>query len=1038
MQRLLLRRTLRDLKSNFFRYLALFLLIVLCLFIVISVVGSAESVIYSVNEKAEQNNLESGQFGVFVPLTDSAINDIQAMGATLEECFYIDFEMQDSSTLRIMKNREKINLVDITKGRLAKTKGEILVERLYADAHDISVGDTITVGESKFTVTGIGTSADYDACLQNMSDMSCDGNVFGTAFVTSDAYDTLLSSGSALHAQELRYSYKLSGDATDREIKEYLQDFKISLDEVDDEYFQEFVNEEKKDRDEVTDGIQELVDGSTKITDALNSLDDGSAELKDGIEKVYDGLSQLNSQTGSLSRGSAQVLAALRTLESGSKQLSFSTDSIHQLRDASKALLNGMNSLDSGLQDLASQVGYENFEIIMNMALTQQGVDPSQLSPDAQILLAAIQSYLDSIKSGLEQAAQGSSELAASLNSFDQSIASLPDSLEKLQSGISKFEEAISALTSEYKTLDNGVSSYSDGMSQVCDGYKQIVDGSKALASGARELAENGDEFSSGVKELQEETDKILDDYFPLEVQNLTDFVAAEDNPRIKAANNDVEMNIGVGILAGIILLILITYVISIFVIHSIDRESSIIGALYALGLKKRQLLIHYTMLPVVLCFVGGVIGTLLGYSDTGISIMSSDAYVYFSIPEIQPHYSSYLLVYGLIMPAVIAFVVNIIIIRKRLNRTALSLLKNDQTIRNKSNVQLKRFGFIRAFQIRQFLREKRSCYAVLAGMFVSMLILILGLNCYVLCTNLKVQNTADTTYSYMYLYKYPTETPPEGGEIAYVEGLNKTVLGYDMEISIIGIENDNSFFPKITSTQKGEISVSSSVASKYGLSVGDELILHDNVNDAIYGFTVKEIVPYSVGLSCFMDIDSMRELFNQEDDYYNVVYSDHELDIDNGRLYSITTKENIDKSSDIFIELMMPMIIMMTVVSILIFLIVMYQMIKVMIDRSANSISMMKIFGYRNKEISKLYLDGNLIIVAVGALVLLPITKLLMDAIYPNFVANVACGIDLTWSFLLYAIVYVGIILCYLLIRTLLLRRLKRMTPANILKNRE
>ncbi|EGN40883.1 hypothetical protein HMPREF0994_02484 [Lachnospiraceae bacterium 3_1_57FAA_CT1] len=34
MQKLLFKRTLRDLKTNFFRYMALFLLIILCIFIV--------------------------------------------------------------------------------------------------------------------------------------------------------------------------------------------------------------------------------------------------------------------------------------------------------------------------------------------------------------------------------------------------------------------------------------------------------------------------------------------------------------------------------------------------------------------------------------------------------------------------------------------------------------------------------------------------------------------------------------------------------------------------------------------------------------------------------------------------------------------------------------------------------------------------------------------------------------------------------------------------------------------------------------------
>ncbi len=70
-----------------------------------------------------------------------------------------------------------------------------------------------------------------------------------------------------------------------------------------------------------------------------------------------------------------------------------------------------------------------------------------------------------------------------------------------------------------------------------------------------------------------------MDSIYPLEMENLTDFVKAEDNPRIKAANRDVEINIKVGLTAGIIVLILITYVISVFIIHSIDQESPVIGA---------------------------------------------------------------------------------------------------------------------------------------------------------------------------------------------------------------------------------------------------------------------------------------------------------------------------------------------------------------------------------------------------------------------------------------------------------------------------
>lgn len=177
MQKLLFRRTLRDMKTNFFRYMALLLLIILCMFIVVGTIGSAVSVIKTVNNKAEAARLEDGQFRVFVPLTETSLRNLENKGILLEECFHLDFLMEDGSTLRIMKNRETINLAELSEGSLAHAPGEIVVERLYAAAHDLSLGDTLQIGGSDFAVTGIGTSADYEYCLQNMSDMSSDGKV---------------------------------------------------------------------------------------------------------------------------------------------------------------------------------------------------------------------------------------------------------------------------------------------------------------------------------------------------------------------------------------------------------------------------------------------------------------------------------------------------------------------------------------------------------------------------------------------------------------------------------------------------------------------------------------------------------------------------------------------------------------------------------------------------------------------------------------------------------------------------------------------
>ncbi len=123
-----------------------------------------------------------------------------------------------------MKNRETLNRIELESGRQAETENEIVLERLYAIAHDFSVGDEITVGGQAFTISGIGTTSDYDLCLQHPSDMSADGNVFGTAFVTEGAYQALLDGGKSLQTEEYRYSYRIKANGSETQLKDYLSE----------------------------------------------------------------------------------------------------------------------------------------------------------------------------------------------------------------------------------------------------------------------------------------------------------------------------------------------------------------------------------------------------------------------------------------------------------------------------------------------------------------------------------------------------------------------------------------------------------------------------------------------------------------------------------------------------------------------------------------------------------------------------------------------------------------------------------------------
>lgn len=83
MNRVLRKRLRRELKTNFARYLALVLLIVMGMYIIVSVVASADTIIDGTAEHGKQNKVEDGQFGVFIPLTDEQEKEITDKGIIL-------------------------------------------------------------------------------------------------------------------------------------------------------------------------------------------------------------------------------------------------------------------------------------------------------------------------------------------------------------------------------------------------------------------------------------------------------------------------------------------------------------------------------------------------------------------------------------------------------------------------------------------------------------------------------------------------------------------------------------------------------------------------------------------------------------------------------------------------------------------------------------------------------------------------------------------------------------------------------------------
>ena len=126
MERTLNRRLLRDLKANFGRYLALFLMIVLGVYLVVGIVGASELVIIGTKNMKEVNKAEDGEFSVFAPLSDETLGRLTADGTYIEEMFSTDLAGEDGSTVRVFAVRKDIDLIVLDTGRTAENRARWL------------------------------------------------------------------------------------------------------------------------------------------------------------------------------------------------------------------------------------------------------------------------------------------------------------------------------------------------------------------------------------------------------------------------------------------------------------------------------------------------------------------------------------------------------------------------------------------------------------------------------------------------------------------------------------------------------------------------------------------------------------------------------------------------------------------------------------------------------------------------------------------------------------------------------------------------
>ena len=478
----------------------------------------------------------------------------------------------------------------------------------------------------------------------------------------------------------------------------------------------------------------------------------------------------------------------------------------------------------------------------------------------------------------------------------------------------------------------------------------------------------------------------------------LADFVPRYANQAIQFTGNDMGSDRAMMMTLLYIIVAIMAFVFAITMSSTIAREASVIGTLRACGYTRGELVRHYMTLPVAVTLAGALVGNVLGYTVFK-DICAGLYYASYSLPTYVTLWNADAFWKTTAVPVALMAAINFAILERKLSLAPLKFLRRDLKKRRQSRAfpLSAHLPFLTRFRLRILFQNGSNYAMLLVGILFANLLLLFGLGLPDCLDTFTESITGNPISQYQYLLQVPMSAMDDSRKLKqlfamlrYTSGVEtdnpdaerftaytlKTLPGEAApeDVMVYGVEPNSRYVP--IQAQGNEVFLSSAFADKFQLQAGDTITLKECYEDSTYTFTVAGVYDYMGALAVFGDRSSLNRCFDLGEDYFSGYLSDSEItDIDPNYLSSVIDMEALTKVSRQLNVSMGGMMYVLDGFAVVIFMILIYLLSKLIIEKNAQSISMAKILGYTNQEISRLYLLPTTVVVLLSLLGSMPVT---------------------------------------------------------------
>lgn len=543
------------------------------------------------------------------------------------------------------------------------------------------------------------------------------------------------------------------------------------------------------------------------------------------------------------------------------------------------------------------------------------------------------------------------------------------------------------------------------------------------------------DELSS--KDNYEQLNKIRDLCLS-EGYVVTGMMTQQMNQAISFLPNDIGSDIPMMKMLFYIILVILAFIFVVISQAIIEEQAEVIGTLLANGYTKQELIVHYLTVPMIIVVISGVIGNILGYTLMP-NYFSKMYYNSYCLPPLQLKFILEAFLNTTLIPFIVILVVNYLILWHKLNISPLRFLRRNLHKNKRSHyIHLKQISFIKRYRQRVILQNKGSYVILMVGIIFASFLLTFGL-CLLPSIDNYLDNMKDSTKAnYQYILKMPVAA--DGEKISYISLETYFEAGdLDLDVSLYGLEDDSKYYDDfVLPTKDDEIIISYDFSKKLSLHQGDQIVLKNSYTEQEYLLTVYDIYDSRTTISAYMSRSSLNKLLDQDDSYFNGYLSDEELDIDASYLSATITKDDLLKIGDQMTEAFSQMIPIMATVAVIIYLVVMYILTKLVLDRNTNYMSFLKVMGYDDQEIAKIYLKSTTLVVIFSLLISLPICKYGLSKLFIMAFMKFSGYLEIYIPIYLYVMIFAVGVITYIVVNWISNKQIQRIDLGQSLKETE